>query len=78
MSIATPAPPVAKRYLTIRQTSEAYPALSEGALRWLRFNGEANGFNQCVLTVGRKVLIDAEAFERWLESHRNGQARCLR
>jgi hypothetical protein len=74
MSIATPAPPVAKRYLTIRQTAQAYPAMTESALRWLRFNGDANGFNRCVLAVGRKLLIDADAFEQWLESHRNGQA----
>ena len=59
-----------KRYLTIRQAAQTYPALSEGALRWLRFNGDVNGFNRCVLAVGRKLLIDAEAFERWLETHR--------
>jgi hypothetical protein len=40
-----------KRYLTIRQTAQAYPAMTESALR-----------------------IDADAFERWLETHRDGQA----
>jgi hypothetical protein len=63
-----------KRYLTIRQTAQAYPAMTESALRWLRFNGDVNGFNRCVLAVGRKLLIDADAFEQWLESHRDGQA----
>jgi hypothetical protein len=71
---SAPALPAGKRYLTIRQTSQAYPALTESALRWLRFNGDANGFNRCVLAVGRKLLIDADAFERWLETHRDGQA----
>jgi len=74
MSDAAPALPQGKRYLTIHQTAQAYPALTESALRWLRFNGDSNGFNRCVLAVGRKLLIDAEAFERWLESHRDGQA----
>lgn len=62
-----------KRYLTIRQAAQAYPALTESSLRWLRFNGDVNGFNRCVLAVGRKLLIDAEAFERWLDGHRGSQ-----
>jgi hypothetical protein len=66
---SAPALPAGKRYLI-----RAYPALTESSVRWLRFNGDVNGFNGCVLTVGRKVLIDADAFERWLESHRDGQA----
>lgn len=70
MSDAVPALPQGKRFLTIRQTAQAYPALTEGALRWLRFNGDTNGFNRCVLAVGRKLLIDAEAFEQWLEGHK--------
>jgi hypothetical protein len=74
MTDAAPPLPQGKRYLTIRQTAQAYPAMTESALRWLRFNGDANGFNRCVLAVGRKLLIDAEAFERWLEAHRDGGA----
>ena len=71
---SAPALPHSKRYLTIRQAAQAYPALTESALRWLRFNGDTNGFNSCVLTVGRKLLIDAQALESWLDSHREGQA----
>ena len=56
MSDAAPALPQGKRYLTIHQTAQAYPALTESALRWLRFNGDSNGFNRCVLAVGRKLL----------------------
>ena len=36
MSDALPALPHGKRYLTIRQTAQTYPALSEGALRWFK------------------------------------------
>lgn len=74
MSETAPALPQGKRYLTIHQTAQAYPAMTESSLRWLRFNGDTNGFNCCVLAVGRKVLIDADAFERWLEGHRDGPA----
>lgn len=74
MTDAAPALPQGKRYLTIRQAAKVYPAMTESSLRWLRFNGDSNGFNRCVLAVGRKVLIDADAFERWIETHRDGQA----
>lgn len=60
--------PTGKRILTFKQTAQIYPAFTESSLRWLRFNGNANGFNRCVITVGRKVLIDADAFELWLVS----------
>jgi hypothetical protein len=73
MSNATPALPHGKRYFTVRQMPQAYPGVTEGMVRWYRFNGDTNGFNCCVLVVGRKLLIDAEAFEQWLESHRDGQ-----
>lgn len=63
-----------KRYMTVRQVAQAYPAMTEGALRWLRSNGSKNGFDSCVLNVGRKLLIDADAFEQWLDGHRVTQA----
>jgi len=72
MNDAAPALPQGKRFLTIRQTAQTYPALNVSALRWLRFHGDTNGFNSCVLTVGRKLLIDADAFERWIDSHKAG------
>ena len=68
MSETIPALSHGKRYLTVRQAALAYPAMTESSLRWLRFNGDQNGFNTCVLTVGRKVLIDADALERWLDT----------
>jgi hypothetical protein len=58
--------------MTFRQTAERYPAFTEAALRWLRFNGYDNGFDKCVIKLGRRVLIDAGEFERWLERHRAG------
>ena len=31
---------------------------------------KGNGFDVVVIKVGRKVLIDLDAFDEWLESHR--------
>jgi hypothetical protein len=36
-------------------------------VRWLIFNGERNRFNEVVVRVGRRVLIDTEKFEEWLK-----------
>ncbi len=56
--------------MTFRQASERFPAFSESSLRWLRFQGSTNGFDSCVIQLGRRVLIDATAFKRWLDEHR--------
>ena len=60
--------------LTFRQAAERYPAFTESSLRWLRFNGGENGFDACVIKIGRRVLLDTGTFEQWLETHRDGQA----
>jgi len=57
--------------LTFRQAAERYPAFTESSLRWMRFNGRENGFDACTIKVGRRVLLDAEAFRRWLDRHRD-------
>ncbi len=66
--------------LTIRQLSERYPAFSEPALRNLVFCAKprqstkgpipGNGLDRAILRVGRKVLIDAEQFQAWLNERR--------
>jgi hypothetical protein len=66
--------PTSLETLTFRQAAERYPAFSEAALRWLRFNGSENGFDACVIKLGRRVLLDAAAFEKWLEGHRDSKA----
>ena len=63
-----------KLYLTPNQLSEKYPAFRPGGIRHILFHREQNGFKDCVLQVGRKLLIDEEAFLAWLERHREGAA----
>lgn len=76
-----PALVAAVRFATITQAAKLRPAFSAAALRDLRFKAadrmnsrgdliEGNGSANCWLTVGRKVLLDLEAFDQWLLSHR--------
>jgi hypothetical protein len=59
-----------KRLYTVQQTVEAYPAFKLGGLRHLIFYSTGknpNGFAACIRRVGRKILIDADSFEAWIE-----------
>ena len=40
-----------------------------GGLRHLIFHGAKNGFDQVLRRVGRRVLIDEDAFFKWVASH---------
>lgn len=50
-----------------------FPA-NEHELRYLLRNREKNGLNSAVLRVGRRLLIDEQAFIKWIESHREAPA----
>lgn len=41
-----------------------------GGLRHLIFNEATNGFSECVVRVGRRVLIDEEKFFAWATKSR--------
>ena len=38
-----------------------------GGLRHLIFNAEKNGFNKVIRRIGRRVLIDEQAFFDWVD-----------
>ena len=61
---------VANSLRTVAQLAEELPAFDEAALRRLIFYAEDNGFEAVIVRIGRKVLIDMNAFNEWLESHR--------
>lgn len=57
-----------RRFATVKNTVLKYPDIAtEAGLRWWIFNEKENGFAHCVRRVGRKVLIDLDAFERWID-----------
>ena len=60
------------RIATVKQTAKLFDGIfSESSLRWLLFNADSNGFSACILRVGRKVLIDLNKFEFWIENQQN-------
>ena len=51
-------------------------AFSEAQLRWIRFNSKSNGADEhgVFVGVGRRVYIDAGAFDAWVRSQNQGKA----
>lgn len=63
-----------KQLRTVKQlAAESGGVFTQGALRWMLFNSERNGLESAVVRVGRRVLVDADAFGRWLECQRSGK-----
>lgn len=61
----------AKRLATVKTIPQLYPGVfSESSIRWLIFNGKDNGFTQCVRRLGKKVLIDLDAFETYIDNQK--------
>ncbi len=58
-----------KRLSTVKNLPSLYAGagFTESSIRWLIFNASENGFNHCLRRVGRKVLIDLDAFEEWMD-----------
>ncbi len=79
----SPVAPERSRFLTIAQAAEIFP-FSQQALRDIRFKsqdrrnsrgeiirGNGSAAAGCWLSVGGKVLLDADAFTSWLASHKD-------
>lgn len=66
----------ATRFLDVAAVaaSPEYP-LTEGGLRWLLFNREQNGFDRCVVRVGRRVFIDEAQLVAWLRAQNEAAGR---
>ncbi len=58
-----------RRLCSVKNLPNKYPDsnFTESSIRWLIFNKDSNGFASCVLKLGRKVLIDLDKFEEWLD-----------
>jgi hypothetical protein len=55
------------RFVTVRQASQIFPAFSESSLRWIIFNSKMNGASSFIRRVGRKILIDQDRFNVWID-----------
>lgn len=59
---------LSKRLAPVKKIPIIYPdSFTESAVRWLIFNENQNGFSRCVRRIGRKVLIDLDQFESWID-----------
>jgi hypothetical protein len=56
-----------RRLLTVSQFCDQNPAFTQGGLRWLLFHRETNGLKNAGLRVGRRLLIDEDAFFAWVD-----------
>lgn len=81
------APAAVNRYATIEQAAQLRPAFTPAALRDIRFKADdrrnsrgdvikGNGTADFGVwaTIGRKVLVDLDALDRWIDSHKRGAA----
>lgn len=77
------ATPATVRYATINQAAELRPVFTPAALRDLKFKaharqnsrgdlikGNGTGPAGVWVQIGAKVLVDLDALDRWIESHR--------
>lgn len=57
-----------KRLAPVKKIPVIYPdSFTQASIRWLIFNQNQNGFARCVRRIGRKVLIDLDQFESWID-----------
>jgi hypothetical protein len=59
---------------TIKQLAQENPAFTEASLRWLVFNARQNGLDAAIVRVGRRVLIDIQRLDAWLEARREARS----
>lgn len=54
---------------TVTQFADAGP-FTEAQLRWFIFNEASNGLaaHGAIVRIGRRVYIDREAFDRWIDA----------
>jgi hypothetical protein len=69
------APRPRARLLTVEQFAQEHSWPPVGGLRWLIFHEKSNGFDQVVVRVGRRVLIDEDKFFTWARSGQQGVKR---
>ena len=64
-----------KNLRTTSQLASETPAFSEAAIRWMIFRSKENGLDAALVRIGRRVFIDVEKFNSWLDSRRVDDAR---
>ncbi|GBE29089.1 MAG TPA: DNA-binding protein [Bacteroidetes bacterium] len=63
-----------RRLYTVREAVLAGLWPSESSLRWAIFHAKTNGLDSALVRIGKRVLIDSEAFWNWIDQKRERQA----
>jgi hypothetical protein len=61
-----------KSFLTMKQWLEKYQSIPEGGIRHLIFTNRNNFNARVVKKLGRKILLDEEAFLDFINEHSKG------
>lgn len=67
---------MARNLKRVPQFLRERPEFTPGQVRWWIFHAKANGMARLdvVVRIGRAVWIDADAFDRWVESQQGRAA----
>jgi hypothetical protein len=60
------------RFIPVSEWHNFHPWPKIGGLRHLIFHANTNGFDKCLIRVGRRLLIDEQTFFAWLDERRAG------
>ncbi len=61
--------PRSKNFLSLKQWLEKYPVIPEGGIRHLIFTNKDNFNGRVVKKLGRKILLDEQAFLSYIDEH---------
>lgn len=65
-ALAVPSSSPSSKLIPAAQWQAHHPWPPAGGLRHLIFNANSNGFSKVIRRVGRRVLIDEQAFFAWI------------
>ncbi|MBX7149422.1 hypothetical protein K1X76_10110 [bacterium] len=60
------------KLIPITKWADFHPWPPVGGMRHLVFNAKRNGFDYCLVKVGRRVLIDEGKFFDWVDAQKKG------
>lgn len=64
-----------RRLIPVTQWNDHHAWPPQGGLRHLIFHAKTNGFDCCIRRIGRRVLIDEDAFFAWADSQNDARGR---
>lgn len=57
-----------KRFAPLKEIALMHPAFHVDYMRYLIRHAEKNGLDKCIRKVGRKIFINLDDFEEWIDS----------